>query len=720
MAPSYPHPQPGPCDAFVPPAAAAMPGGIWVLALALMLLAPGKGWPVQECTPGGHQLLQSPYRSVHFDSLHLQQSAIQDLICDHSLSPGWYRFLLFDRPAEMPTKCVELFLMQNYTHVALTKLKLEVIVFLQPELSTISEDGKEYQLRMESTVPVVCPEFSDLDQECKISVKLTTVDQGKEHLGLNLALSSCHVDLHRTSSCVNGTCSLAFVYYTAVTDFSRDGNRVTSIVVEPIVSDDFLWNSYIPDSIQVWFSSGAFIRADLSEWGMSLTIRAPSLDYRNTLGLCGTFDENPENDFHDKNGIKIDQTFNNCFAFINEWRIPEIIELENAGFCDIRKHDCMMVRVFGQGFKESPSIKCEVTKLQLKPPEADWTNIHSDTKLKYPKYLKHRFGLGPPLDKPSVVGRTVDCQLPTDVEQSGTMHLMGTKVNVFSVTENQPPVIQIPQDKLQTFYGENFMYQFMAFDPEGSDIHFTLDSGPEGANVSSAGLLKWKTESQTPQKFTLLVNDDCNAETRVMIEEVGRTCVSACLVFRAVFVKWISLNANQTPVALADALVVFTVIPVIVHLSSKPFVDIHVEETGSVLPQTYASADLATVVLTAKLLYAILIAKTMENVLSLTFVNVPQGMVEQPVMKLSASRNVKTVASVLLLAYAIVLPHGKERSVRHVPDDSNPFTTCDDTKTLVCNECPSRGSWASEFNVTREHEEPQSTVSSAQHSFLDS
>lgn len=53
---------------------------------------------------------------------------------------------------------------------------------------------------------------------------------------------------------------------------------------------------------------------------MSLTIRAPSLDYRNTLGLCGTFDENPENDFHNKYGIKIDLTFDNCVAFINEWR----------------------------------------------------------------------------------------------------------------------------------------------------------------------------------------------------------------------------------------------------------------------------------------------------------------------------------------------------------------------------------------------------------------
>lgn len=71
---------------------------------------------------------------------------------------------------------------------------------------------------------------------------------------------------------------------------------------------------------QIWFASGAFIRADVGEWGMSLTIRAPGVDYRNTLGLCGTFDENPENDFHDKNGIQIDQNFNNHVAFINEWR----------------------------------------------------------------------------------------------------------------------------------------------------------------------------------------------------------------------------------------------------------------------------------------------------------------------------------------------------------------------------------------------------------------
>uniref|UniRef100_A0A3Q2I337 von Willebrand factor D and EGF domains n=1 Tax=Equus caballus TaxID=9796 RepID=A0A3Q2I337_HORSE len=1185
-----------------------MPGGVWVLALSLLLLAPGEGRPAQECSPGGHQFLQNPYRSVHFDSLHLQQSALQDLICDHSLPPGWYRFLIFDRPAEMPTKCVEMnhcgtqapiwlslrdsetlpspgevkqltacatwqflfsttkdcclfqipvsvrncgtffvYLLQptqgcmGYCAEAISDAKLhpcgpdeieiggncvrqlsaslpppapgrpQVVVELiesrlfcrcafdvsptnnsvgfliawsrlssqevkeelkrettvqafslleldginlrlgdrvfcsasvffleephvqslaiesqeffagiklQPELSTISEDGKEYQLRIESTIPIVCSEFSELDQECKISLKLKTVDQGTEQLGLNLALSSCHVDLHRTPSCANGACSHAFVHYTAVTDCTQDGDRVTNIVVEPIVNEDFLWNSYIPESIQIrvkdvptaycysftdphiitfdgraydnfktgtfvlyksvsrdfevhvrqwdcgslqypvscncgfvakeegdvvtldmcsgqlhesqpylfvksqdvtsnikisesylgrkvtiWFSSGAFIRADLGEWGMSLTIRAPSLDYGNTLGLCGTFDENPENDFHDKNGIKIDQTFNNCVAFINEWRIlpgksmfdtmpislpspgklsycrcsldtpslypssnhldsgsqsevishckdlphikfsslipeldvtseyinsealpgeinkhtlreennlnffpqdknhvnltkldvnlqkhlgsekrgapktvdngrrtwdqgghnqemrwdrqrrwkrqslyefppffafqslsqsdleefayffpedhaedvhqefvptwptpsglteystlelcqqklanssvgrrclaflgkrldsvidmcvkdvllkddlswaeagvallenecekrileegrlnteeygrsmedillvlkcpnlcsgngqcmewgcacspgfssydcsdshdkaPEIIELENAGFCNVRKYNCMMVRVFGQGFKESPSFKCEVTKLQ---------------------YNSSKWVLGEAVYAHTVFqnSRTVDCQLPADVQQSGTMDLMGEKPIVkwqlkvsndgyrlsnpkimiiydgacqvcglyekdsctikenvciidglcyiegdqnpartclicrpkiskftWSILENnQPPVIQIPQDKLQTFYGENLVYQFVAFDPEGSDIHFALDSGPEGANVSSAGLLMWKSESQTPQRFTLRLNDDCNAESRAVIEVTVRSC----------------------------------------------------------------------------------------------------------------------------------------------------------------------------------------------------
>ncbi|PNJ69860.1 VWDE isoform 3 [Pongo abelii] len=260
-------------------------------------------------------------------------------------------------------------------------------------------------------------------------------------------------------------------------------------------------------------------------------------------------------------------------------KAPEIIELGNAGFCDVQKYNCMMVRVFGKGFKELPSIKCEVTKLQYN--SSEWMPGE-------PIYTQTLFQNS----------RAVDCQLPTDVQQFDTMDLVGgkptgkwqlkvsndgykfsnpkimviydgacqvcglykndsctIKENVciidglcyvegdknptspclicrpktsrftWSFSENnQPPVIQALQDKLQTFYGENFEYQFVAFDPEGSDIHFMLDSGPEGASVSSAGLFMWKTDLLTPQQFTLRLNDDCNAETRVMIEVTVKSC----------------------------------------------------------------------------------------------------------------------------------------------------------------------------------------------------
>ncbi|KAM9387497.1 von Willebrand factor D and EGF domain-containing protein [Phaethornis superciliosus] len=1172
-------------------------GRFWLCAALLGCLAAARPRRrVLECSPGGHQILQNPYRSIDFDSSHLQQSAIQDLICDHSLTPGWYRFMIFDKPAEMPTKCIEMnhcgtqapvwlslresesmprpgeikqltacatwqfffsvskdcclfqipvsvrncgdffvYLLQptqgcmgycaednlaassspsvppplpsipevvaelikgsiylrctfgipfanssvgfivtwsrlspegikeelkHETAVrAFSLLELDGInvrlgdrvycstsaffmekpdiqsfsveskeffagIKMHPETYDISEDGKEYKLAIESSIPIPCSEFSHLESDCKISLTLNTIDKGKEQLGLNLALSSCHVDLLQ-KPCNSGICSQAVIYFTAVTDFIQDGDRITRIAVEPISSENFLWDGYVPESTQItvkdlptaycysftdphiitfdgraydnfktgtfvlckstsrdfevhvrqWdcgslhypascncgfvakegsniiafdmcsgqlhesqphlsvisrdttgsnvritesyegrkvtvlFSSGAFVRADVSDWGMSITLRVPSSDYKHTVGLCGTFDGSAENDYHTASGVEIPNHANALLSFVREWRIPpgeslfdktpaaltssrktvfcdcafedtglyqsvdevdtvskselplsckdsengrflslipgldvtaeylgpldlatgikkrssayemnsspllqgdyhqaklhktsllnthvsatsvgrtgvekegtsssdigintphysrhldksqsirsrgkrqnyyeyhpvflfqslsqadlegysyffpedhatdtdqkflpswptpsglsesralvlcqqaitnssigrscagllgrrtedvismcvkdlllkddlgwagaslallenecekrlleqinynqqelegsvenlltalkcpslcsgngectdwgcacfpgyssydcsilsdhtpEITELENAGLCDVRQYDCTSVRALGHGFRESLNLKCEIIKLQ-----------HIDS-----KWIP-----GEPLTVPAVFrnARTVDCPLPNDGQQSEIRDLVDDKpiamwqikisndgftysnskriilydgacqtcepqesalctlkektCNIdglcygegdtnptspcllcrpdvskltWSVIENnQPPVLETFQGMLQTFYGEDLVYQFLASDPEGSAIHFTLDSGPEGASLSPSGLLLWKAVSMNPHKLKFSLTDDCNAKTKVEIEVSVKSC----------------------------------------------------------------------------------------------------------------------------------------------------------------------------------------------------
>ncbi|XP_053916347.1 von Willebrand factor D and EGF domain-containing protein isoform X2 [Cuculus canorus] len=1199
----------------------AAPASLWLCtALLACRAAAGARRGVLECSPDGHQILQNPYRSVDFDSSHLQQSAIQNLICDHSLTPGWYRFMIFDKPAEMPTECVEMnhcgtqapvwlsmresesmprpgeikqltacatwqfffstlkdcclfripisvrncgdffvYLLQptqgcmgycaevvsdakpqtcdpEGTEIAgictsnlapsltasasvspplptipeivaelikgsiylrctfgipfansslgfivtwsrlspegikeelkqetsvrtFSLLELDGInvrlgdrvycsssaffmeksdiqsssveskeffagIKLHPETYHISEDGKEYRLAIQSSIPIPCPEFSQLESDCKISLTMNNIDEGEEQLVLNLALSSCHVDLLQ-KPCNNGICSQAVIYFTAVTDFMQDGDRITRIAVEPISSENFLWNGYVPESTQItvkdlptaycysftdphiitfdgrlydnfktgtfvlykstsrdfevhvrqWecgslhypsscncgfvakegsdiiafdmcsgqlhesqprlsvlnrdttgnnvritesylgrkvtvlFSSGAFVRADVSEWGMSITLRAPSSDYRHTMGLCGTFDGIAENDYHTASGVEIPNHANVPSSFIKEWRIspgdslfdktpasltssrktvfcdcasesarlyqsvnkletisrsglplsckesengrflslipgldvtaeylipvdfvrslkkrssahemdsstvlqrtdnqtklhkmslvnrhvpatavdntgveregtsssgirrsslryrshihksqpvtsrgkrqnyyeyqpaflfqslsqtdlegysyffpedhatdtdkfllpswptpsgltepgalllcqqaitnssigrpcggllghriedainmcvkdlllkddlswvkaslallenecekrlleeinyhpqevagsvesllialkcpnlcsgngectewgcacfqgyssydcsilsdqaPEITELENAGLCDIRQFDCTSVKAFGHGFRQSLNLKCEIIKLQ---------------------YSDRQWIPGEPLIMPAAFrnAKTVDCQLPNDVQQSDIMDLVDDKPiarwqikitndgSIYSnsktmilydgacqmcepqesglctlkektcnidghcygegdtnpaspclvcrpdiskltwsvVENNQPPVLQTFQDVLQTFYGEDFVYQFLASDPEGSAIHFTLESGPKGASLSASGLLLWKAMSMNLHKLTFSLTDDCNAKTMVEIEVSVKSC----------------------------------------------------------------------------------------------------------------------------------------------------------------------------------------------------
>ncbi|KAM4705152.1 von Willebrand factor D and EGF domain-containing protein [Rhinophrynus dorsalis] len=1162
-----------------------------------------------ECSSSGHQILQNPYRSLDFDSMKLQQSAIHDLICDHSLSPGWYRFMIFDKPAEMPTKCVEMnhcgtqapvwlslrdseslpapgevrhltacatwqfffsstkdcclfripvtvrncgdffvYLLQptqgcmgycaevvpdskpkcgagevevngvcssevntkallpeptntpqivaemlgtdvylkcyfdapssnNSVGFAIgwyrlttegtkEELRQEAVVqtfstieldginvrlgdqiycsvssfFLEvpdvhsptmeskeffagiklyPEALNISEDGRQYRLTVESTVPVSCSESSQLQNECKVTLNFHTVSEAEEKHDSDLALSSCQVDL-LPSLCQNGSCSQAILYYTAVIDFEIDGDQVTSIVVDPLVSSHFLWNGYSPQGVQItvkdlptaycysftdphvitfdgrlydnfntgtfvlyksisrdfevhvrqWdcgslhhpascncgfvvkeggdtvsfdmcsgqlhesqphlsvkrhdstttnfritesylgrkitisFSSGAFIRADVSDWGMSLTLRAPSSDFKNTLGLCGTFDGNANNDFHDTKGVQLEDTSNIELNFINQWKIlagesffdkipsyslyskhrqycscpldrselyqntlfmnsqtdtsickgidnvkfpvlipsldvtaeyinpldtlrdlskrsvpdiplrngsfsseaglhakpsavslteqeyklkrnsssrkeiqdlktinvkkqvnshitkdkivrnrfkrqnyyeylstyqyqslsqadlegysyffpedhstdtpqeflpswptpsglthshaselcqqsvlnstigklctdfleksiiqvidmciidlllkddinwaeagiallenecerkliesghhnekyfknpldhillalkcpnhcsgngqcmdwgcacfqgftsydcsifadqvPEILELENAGLCDVRKYDCTSVRVFGLGFKETPNLKCEFTKQQysggrwtlLEPVLMDATFRNTRAvDCQVPLDGNQSDGIGLVDDKPIAkwqIKVSIDGEIFSNIKMmtlydgacqtcdplsDGLCTLKQKTCNIdglcygegdpnpsspcllcrpdiskltWSITENnQPPEVHSLPDTLQTFYSENFVYQFMGSDPEGSAVLFTLESGPEGASLSPAGLLIWKVMSQTTQKFVFSVEDDCNAQTKVTVEVIVKSC----------------------------------------------------------------------------------------------------------------------------------------------------------------------------------------------------
>uniref|UniRef100_A0A8C5MXY6 von Willebrand factor D and EGF domains n=1 Tax=Leptobrachium leishanense TaxID=445787 RepID=A0A8C5MXY6_9ANUR len=588
---------------------------------------PPSRYNAPECSSSGHQILQNPYRSLDFDSMKLQQSAIHDLICDHSLSPGWYRFMIFDKPAEMPTKCVEMnhcgtqapvwlslrdseslpspgeirlltacatwqfffsstkdcclfripvtvrncgnffvYLLQptqgcmgycaevvnsstslskcgpretEVNGVCIGKVNTEILlpeppgtpeivaemvgnsvslrcsfhapatnisvgfvirwsrlspegkklelrqealvqtfsvieldginvrlgdrifcdvssffleqpdvhsstleskeffagIKLNPEALTISEDGRGYRLTVESTIPFTCME-AEMQNDCRITLRFRTFNEAEEKHDSDLAFSSCHVDL-RHSLCQRGKCSQAVLYYKAVMDFVADRDKTTSIVVDPIASSNFLWNGYSPQSVQItvkdlpaaycysftdphvitfdgrvydnfntgtfvlyksisrdfevhvrqWdcgslhhpascncgfvakegddiitfdmcsgqlhesqphltvksqdpsannfkiiehylgrkitisFLSGAFIRADVSDWGMSLTLRAPSADFKNTLGLCGTFDRNTENDFHNSKGAQLNETSQTRLHFINEWKI---------------------------------------------------------------------------------------------------------------------------------------------------------------------------------------------------------------------------------------------------------------------------------------------------------------------------------------------------------------------------------------------------------------
>ncbi|NWV29003.1 VWDE protein, partial [Origma solitaria] len=258
---------------------------------------------------------------------------------------------------------------------------------------------------------------------------------------------------------------------------------------------------------------------------------------------------------------------------------PEITELENAGLCNIRQYDCTSVRAFGHGFRDSLNLKCEIIKLQYRDrhwipgepltmpaafqnartvdcqlpndsQQSDVTDVVDDKPIARWQIKISNDGFVYSNSKILILydGACQTCE----PQESGLCTLKEKTCNIdglcygegdtnpispcllcrpdlskltWSVVENnQPPVLETSQGMLHTFYGEDFVYQFLALDAEGSAIHFTLDSGPDGASLSPSGLLLWKAVSMNLHKLTFSLTDDCNATTKVEIEVSVKSC----------------------------------------------------------------------------------------------------------------------------------------------------------------------------------------------------
>ncbi|GCB67869.1 hypothetical protein scyTo_0012200, partial [Scyliorhinus torazame] len=295
--------------------------------------------------------------------------------------------------------------------------------------------------------------------------------------------------------------------------------------------------SYQGKKVTITFSSGAFVRADVSEWGMSLTLRAPGIDFRSTRGLCGTFDGDANNDFHNADDTIIQGQIDNLDRFIENWsssdcsilvdQLPEITELENSGLCDIRQYDCTSVRVFGQWFMDTASLTCEIIKLQISNDGYAYSNSQLLTLFDGACQICEPNSDGLCTLKEQTCNIDGLCYGAGDPNPTSPCLLCRPDASKFewSVNENnQPPIFQASQGRLQTFTGENFIYQFLASDPEGSAVVFNIDTGPKDASLSPAGLLIWKVSLKELQTFRFSVTDDCNAKTNVSVEVTVNSC----------------------------------------------------------------------------------------------------------------------------------------------------------------------------------------------------
>uniref|UniRef100_A0A3P9KPZ4 von Willebrand factor D and EGF domains n=1 Tax=Oryzias latipes TaxID=8090 RepID=A0A3P9KPZ4_ORYLA len=256
-----------------------------------------------------------------------------------------------------------------------------------------------------------------------------------------------------------------------------------------------------------------------------------------------------------------------CSALSDQ--IPEILELENEGLCDVRQRNCSTVQVHGRAFEDSSQLKCEfvqekgaprfvpasfvnATALECQLPLETRRLFHDDKKRLLSCQVSND---GHSFTNAKILtlfdGACQVCSLAADVLCSlreKTCSIAGvcfregesrpgsscltcrpdlSRHSWSRAEKNRPPLFRPPPFQLRSIQGEAFSVQLQAQDPEGSALLYSLVSGPEGASLSPSGLLTWTAAAAVPTDahlFHFAVADECDAETRASVEVSVLTC----------------------------------------------------------------------------------------------------------------------------------------------------------------------------------------------------